>query len=78
MGKGHKDRRREQRARELEQCSTEERLLKEEIQHEADEKTEAHHKLKQQQHTDEQVQQQKLVETCNYRLLTLLKGIRFL
>ena len=69
MGKGHKDRRREQRALELAQCSQEERLLKEEIQREADEKIEAHQQLKQQPHTEEQVQQEKLIETCRYRLL---------
>ena len=76
MGKGHKDRRREQRARELEQVSTEERLLKEEAQREADEKNEAHQKLKQQQHqqNDEQVQPEKLVETCSYRSLKYLSS----
>ena len=57
MGKGYKDRRKEKRARELEERDGDERLLKEELQEEIEKKKE------------ERIINEKLTETCRWVIL---------
>ena len=66
MGKGHKDRRREQRAREMEQRSKDEQSLKEEVELEQQKKFDNYQTLKK-QNAEEVRQMKKVVETCSYR-----------
>jgi len=57
MGKGHKDRRREKRARELEEHDNDLRLLKDELEQETEKKIEENFSLKK--------PNEKLTETCS-------------
>ena len=73
MGKGYKDRRREQRAREMEQRTKDEEVLKEELEQEQKEKFDNYQTLKKQ--TKELSQPDKVVEICSYRLLVKTKFV---
>ncbi|CAF1256793.1 unnamed protein product [Rotaria magnacalcarata] len=63
MGKGHKDRRREKRARESEELSKDEHLLKEELQQENEKKNEEYQLLRKQ--NKEQAINEKSIETLS-------------
>lgn len=63
MGKGHKDRRKEKRAQEMEEREKDERLLKEELSEEIEKKNDEIQLLKKQ--NEEQLNNEKLIETCS-------------